>query len=92
MCVLVGRIASGAKRSAIVHCLRAEQEVALSVHKFKVGQTVDFSPGRGTMSSGSRLYKIVKLLPSEGGQLLYRIKGSSEPFERVAREMDLSLP
>jgi hypothetical protein len=76
----------------MTHCFAQNQEVPLSVHKFKVGQTVDFSPGRGTLSSGSRLYKIVKLLPSEGGQLLYRIKGSSEPFERVAREMDLSLP
>jgi|LNFM01.1.fsa_nt_gb hypothetical protein len=76
----------------MAHCFAQKQEVPLSVHKFKVGQTVDFSPGRGALSSGSRLYKIVKLLPSEGGQLLYRIKGSSEPFERVAREMDLSLP
>jgi hypothetical protein len=38
----------------------------------------------------SRLYKIVRLLPPEDGQLLYRIKGSSEPYERVAREQDLS--
>lgn len=39
------------------------------------------------------MYKVIKLLPpDEGGQFLYRIKGSSEPFERVAREKDLSLP
>jgi len=68
-----------------------KQEVPLAAHKFKVGQTVDFSPGRGSMSSGSRMYKIVKLMPPEDGQFLYRIKGSSEPFERVARETDLSL-
>ena len=64
----------------------------LAVHKFKVGQTVDFSPGRGTMASMSRLYKIVKLLPAEDGQFLYRTKGSSEPFERTAGERDLSIP
>ena len=61
-------------------------------HKFKIGQTVDFSPGRGTMASMSRLYKIVKLLPPQDGQFLYRIKGSSEPFERIASERDLSIP
>ena len=64
----------------------------MAVHKFKVGQTVDFSPGRGTMASMSRLYKIVQLLPPEGGQFLYRIKGNSEPFERIAGERDLSTP
>jgi hypothetical protein len=64
----------------------------LEVHKFKIGQTVHFSPGRGTMASGSRLYKIVRQLPPEGGQFLYRIKGTSETFERVAGERDLSIP
>jgi hypothetical protein len=64
----------------------------LADHKFKIGQTVDFSPGRSTMTSMSRLYKIVKLLPPQDGQFLYRIKGSSEPFERIASERDLSIP
>ena len=44
------------------------------------------------MPAVSRLYKVIRLLPSEDGQLLYRIKGTSEPFERVAREQDLSRP
>ncbi len=64
----------------------------MAEHKFNVGQTVDYSPGRRGMPAMSRLYKIVRLLPPEDGQLLYRIKGSSEPFERVAREQDLSRP
>jgi predicted RNA-binding protein YlxR (DUF448 family) len=68
------------------------QENPLADHKFKVGQTVDFSPGRHGMPAMSRLYKVVKLLPPEAGQLLYRIKGTSEPFERVARERELSRP
>ena len=62
----------------------------MAEHKFKVGQTVDYSPGRRGAPAMSRLYKIVRLLPPEDGQLLYRIKGSSEPYERVAREQDLS--
>lgn len=68
------------------------RETSLADHKFKVGQTVDYSPGRRDMPAMSRLYKVVRLLPPEDGQLLYRIKGSSEPFERVAREQDLSRP
>jgi hypothetical protein len=68
------------------------QESSVADHTYKVGQTVDFSPGRLGMPAMSRLYKIIKLLPPEDGQYLYRIKGSSEPFERVARERDLSRP
>ncbi|MFN3745817.1 MAG: hypothetical protein ACK4TL_14030 [Hyphomicrobiaceae bacterium] len=64
----------------------------MAAHKFKVGQTVDFSPGRGTMYASSRLYKIIRLMPPEDGQFLYRIKASSEAFERVAKESDLSMP
>ena len=67
-------------------------ESPLAVHKFKVGQTVDFTPGRGTMATMSRLYKIVMLLPPADGDFQYRIKGNSEPFERVASERDLSTP
>ncbi len=59
-------------------------------HKFKVGQTVNFTPGRTVMAASSREYKIVRLLPPEDGQNLYRIKGVSETFERMARESDLS--
>jgi len=64
----------------------------LAAHKFKVGQTVEYSPGRRSMPALSRLYKVVMLLPVEYGQVLYRIKGSSEAYERVAREQDLSRP
>jgi hypothetical protein len=59
-------------------------------HKFKVGQLVDYSASRLGMPASSRGYEIMRLLPSEGGDLLYRIKSSGETFERVAKEQDLS--
>ena len=59
-------------------------------HKFKVGQTVLFEPGKLGTPASSRDYKIVRLMPAENGQLQYRIKGISEVFERVARESELS--
>jgi hypothetical protein len=62
----------------------------MAVHKYKIGQTVSYSPGRSAMAASSREYKIIRLLPPEDGQNLYRIKGISETFERMARESDLS--
>ena len=57
-------------------------------HKFKVDQLVNYSAKVGVPASSSG-YKIVRLLPPEGGHLLYRIKSTGETFERVAREQDL---
>lgn len=59
-------------------------------HSFKMGQMVRFAPGRSNLAATSAEYKIVRLLPPEGGQNLYRIKGVAETFERMARESDLS--
>lgn len=60
-------------------------------HIFKIGQTVGFQPGRLSMPASANDYKIVKLLPAEGVDNLYRIKTESEPFERIAKERELSL-
>lgn len=58
-------------------------------HKYKVGQQVDYLPNRLLMTPSSRGYTIVRLLPYEGSDLLYRIKSPGETFERVAKEQDL---
>jgi hypothetical protein len=34
-------------------------------------------------------FHVVKLLPSEGAEMQYRIKSAIEPFERVAKESQL---
>lgn len=65
-------------------------EFKMTKHKFKIGQLVDFSPGRLGMPASSLAYKIIRLLPADGDQPQYRIKGVAETFERVARENDLS--
>ena len=60
-------------------------------HKFKVGQLVDVvSPRAGGSPTAGRQYEIVRLLPVENGEVLYRIKSKGEAFERVARESELS--
>jgi hypothetical protein len=58
-------------------------------HKYKVGQAVDFRPGRLGFPASSREYKNLRLLPFEGGDRLYRIKCAAETFERVAKESEL---
>lgn len=61
----------------------------MSRHKFKVGQLVDFDPGRTGVPASSRQYKIVALLPVEESEFTYRIKSVGEAFERVAKERQL---
>lgn len=57
--------------------------------KFRVGQMVDFVPSQRGVAASARAYKIMMLLPSEGGERLYRIKTIAEVFERIARESEL---
>lgn len=59
-------------------------------HKFKVGDSVDFRPGRMGLPAASRACTILRLLPVEDGKQLYRIKCAAEAFERVAHEAQLS--
>jgi hypothetical protein len=60
-----------------------------SIHKFKVGQMVDFVPSKSGVPASARSYKVMSLLPTEGGERLYRIKTIAEAFERIARESEL---
>src|SRR3981189_1457200 len=65
------------------------RRIALKEHKFEIGQTVYFtSRPIGHMAANST-YQVVKLLPSDGADYQYRIKSSTEAFERVARESQL---
>jgi hypothetical protein len=61
-------------------------------HKFRVGELVDYNPGRLAAQPSARQYKILRLLPAEGSDFLYRIKASGEAFERVAKEHELGRP
>ena len=60
-------------------------------HKYKVGETVDFMPGRMGFPAGKRACTIMRLLPVEGGKHLYRIKCATEVYERVVPEVQLVL-
>jgi hypothetical protein len=62
---------------------------AAATNKFRVGQMVDFVPSKTGVNASARSYKVVTVLPSEGGERLYRIKTIAEVFERIARESEL---
>jgi hypothetical protein len=57
--------------------------------KFKVGQNVKYSASVRRFGSNAS-FKIVRLLPSDGGSRQYRIKSASEAHERVAQEDELN--
>jgi hypothetical protein len=64
-------------------------EDAVSSHKFRVGQSVNYTSGPFGVGSGSGAYNITQLLPPEGEDFQYKIKNAAEPHERVAKESQL---
>ena len=60
----------------------------MSDHKFKVGQMVHYS-GSYPSSWREGVFKIMQLLPPQGGDYQYRIKSANEPYDRVVRESEL---
>lgn len=59
-------------------------------HKYHLGEKVNFDTRRQVGAAGGD-YEVVRLLPIEAGQLLYRIKSPFERTERVVQEHQLSL-
>ena len=62
--------------------------VADPQHKFRIGQTVDLIPST-FRSAAKGSYEIVSLRPTDGNNLLYRVKSKSENHERIVSEADL---
>ena len=59
-------------------------------HKFKLGELVEFMPDKLQRNALSGSYKITRLLPLEGSDHQYRIKNILEPYERMAKESQLT--
>lgn len=60
-------------------------------HKFPVGATVYFTASNVSRPAASGTYEVIRQLPTEGDDCQYRIKSSTEAFERVARESQLAV-
>ncbi len=59
-------------------------------HKFSVGQVVDFLPGPRDGNIPRGRYKVQRLMPSETGDLQYRVKHALDGHERVVPESQLA--
>lgn len=68
---------------------RRQPENRMSAHRFKLGQDVTYHPPKGSLS-GPSVYRVLKLLPFEDGELKYRIKSAADNCERVAKEGQLT--
>ena len=60
-------------------------------HKFAVGQEVEFLPGRMDFHVPRGIYTIVRQLPMESNDFLYRVKNVRDGLERVMRESQLTV-
>jgi hypothetical protein len=58
------------------------------LHKFKVGQSVEFAGG-GIQPKPLGLFKVVRVMPSERGIHQYRIKSATDGPERMVTESEL---
>jgi hypothetical protein len=60
------------------------------MHKFHVGQLVQFNPDRGErFAAPSGTYEVTKRLPHNGQDYEYRIRSAREEHERTAKESQL---
>jgi hypothetical protein len=63
----------------------------MSAHKFTVGQSVRFAPGRYQLQTATKgSFEVVRLMPEAAGVFQYRVKSRLDGHERVAREDQLS--
>ena len=64
----------------------------MTFHKFQIGQSVQYNPARRYFTAVPGIYKIVRQLPAQDGELTYRIVGRGEMQERSVRESELCEP
>jgi hypothetical protein len=62
----------------------------MSLHKFAVGQTVDFLPGPGDANVPRGKHRIQRLQPSETRDMQYRVRHGVDGHERVMSESNLA--
>lgn len=60
-------------------------------NKFTVGETVYFTASNVARPAATGTYEVIRILPTDGDERQYRIKSSTEAFERVAKESQLAV-
>jgi hypothetical protein len=62
------------------------------MHKFSIGEKVDFVPAFHQRYAPTSEYQIVRQLPDHNGEFFYQIKSDREPHDRVVGESQLARP
>jgi hypothetical protein len=62
------------------------------MHKFSIGEKVDFVPAFHQRYAPTSEYKVVRQLPDHNGEFFYQIKSAREPHDRVVGESQLARP
>jgi hypothetical protein len=60
----------------------------LTVHKFHLGQIVDYRPARGIYAARGP-YIVTAKLPEQDGEFGYHVRNTIEQHERMAHESEL---
>lgn len=61
-------------------------------HKYRVGQALAFDAGPAVHAQVPGLYEVTRLMPTDGAELQYRVRGQAGGPERVVRESQLRHP
>lgn len=88
-CYRTARFSSRLRSGTMARTGVSVMERALK-HKYPVGATVYFTASNVSRPAATGTYEVIRQLPSEGDDCQYRIKNSTEAFERVARESQLA--
>ena len=61
----------------------------MSLHRFAVGQRIEFEPGKFDGTGARGTYTVVRLLPNDSNDREYRVKNLRDGHERVVRESQI---
>ena len=63
----------------------------MPIHRFAVGQSIEFLPSRFDATATRGAYTVVRLDPNDAGDREYRVKNARDGHERVVRESQIRL-
>jgi len=63
----------------------------MPLHRFAVGQSIEFVPDRFYATATREAYTVVRLHPNDAGDREYRVKNARDGHERVVRESHIRL-
>ena len=67
----------------------AEAHNQAMIHKFQPGDKVYLLQSTYLRNAAPGVYEVVRQMPEQGGEFVYRIKNEHENYERAAKESQL---